>query len=69
MYDYRIVTCIDIEASSLEEAYEKLYLQFKTLPKGMEWESSDEAYGPDGEEVEPDELQAARMKVFAKLNP
>ena len=64
---YRIVVCMDIDASSLLEAYGKLY---ETMAKvtgsktGLDWESSDEAYDPDGNLIPEDVLQGARQTYF-----
>jgi len=49
---FRFVLCVDVEADSLEEAYNKLYEAMKLQPFG--WETTDEAYSSDGEQVAPD---------------
>jgi len=73
---YRIVVCIDVYANDLEQAYEKVFESMNaacaTPPVGrpsgdMEWESSDEAFDPDGHEIDPDELSAARAAVFDRI--
>ena len=58
---YRLVVCIDVDAASLKEAYGKVYEALAKLPEGFDWESSDEAYGPDCEEIMPPQVQIARM--------
>jgi len=64
---YRIVVCVDIDAPSLLEAYGKLY---ETMAKvtgpntGLDWESSEEAYDSDGEEIDEEILQKARMEYL-----
>ena len=65
MSSYRLVVCIDIEADSLTEAYRKIHQTMTDT--GLEWESSDEAYDTEGEEISPEELSAARMSVLASL--
>ena len=58
---YRFVICIDINSTSLNEAYSKLYDSMKKISSPqLEWESTDEAYFPDGEEVDPTILQKSR---------
>lgn len=58
---YRLVVCIDVEADSLKDAYGKVYEAMGQLPEGLDWESSDEAFDPDGAEIGPKKLQEARM--------
>ena len=57
---YRFVVCVDIEAENLPEAYEKLLGRMNA----NDWESTDEAYGPDGEEIGEKRLSQARAKVL-----
>ncbi len=62
---YRFVVCIDIESTSLNEAYSNLYESMKEISsKRLDWESTDEAYFPDGEEIDPVILQKA---ILTKL--
>jgi hypothetical protein len=61
---YRFVVCIDIHANSLKEAYRELYN--KMAVSGFDWESSDEAYNDEGEEISVDELSETRMEVIAE---
>lgn len=56
----RIVVCVDIDATTAPEAYAKLYDAMRLLPEGMDWESSDEWYGPDGEALSQDAIDDAR---------
>jgi len=66
---FRLVVCIDVNADSLESAYEQVYRALGKLPPGFEWESSDEAYDEDGDgqAVDEDVLSAARMAVLDRL--
>jgi hypothetical protein len=34
---------------------------------GVPWESSDEAFGPDGEQISEEELSKARMAFLRRL--
>lgn len=61
--EYRFVVLLDIEAGSLEEAYQRLYERMGN--KAHDWETSDEAFGVDGAQIHPEELQRARMAFFA----
>lgn len=62
---FRFVICVDVEASSLEEGYSKLYdTMAKVDTEDFQWESSDEVYNPDGGVVCEDDLVCARMKKF-----
>lgn len=70
MSNYRLVICLDVEADSLEQAYERVYTTMGTVDReDFQWESTDEAYDPDGGEVDAEEMQQARMAVFRRLNP
>ena len=60
---YRFVVCVDVLAETLEGAYAELR---ETLGPDVSYETSDEAYGPDGEEVTVTELNAARHAVLSK---
>jgi hypothetical protein len=66
VYPHRIVVCIDVYAGSLSEAYGKVYEAMGSLPKGMEWESSDESFDDQGNMNTPEALQDARMKYMAQ---
>ena len=68
---YRFVICVDVDADDLKSAYGKLFrfMGVKQAPVGInrsdiDWESTDENYDDDGEEIDPDVMQAARMEVF-----
>jgi len=61
---YRIVVCIDIDADSTEDAYGKVYTAMGLLEReneDIEWESSDEWYGPEGNPIPEEDVQAACM--------
>jgi len=49
---YRFAILIDIKADNLEDAYKELCAALKQQPNG--WESTEEAYSPDGELIDPD---------------
>lgn len=70
-YPYRLVLCLDVDASSLEEAYRKAYETMNEVCSKsggtLEWESTDEAFDSDGEIISPSTLQDARIKVFSDL--
>jgi hypothetical protein len=64
---YRFVICVDVDATSLENAYNDLYDSMKEISsQSLEWESTDEAYFPDGEEVDPIILQKARLSKLSQ---
>lgn len=75
---YRIVICVDVHADDLEQAYAKVYdymacncgitdgAHSPGCTNDIDWESSDEAFDHEGEPVDPDVLQEARMAFFAK---
>ena len=66
---YRLVICLDVDADSLEHAYERVYRTMGSVDReDFQWESTDEAYDTEGGEVDPNEMQQARMTTFAKLN-
>jgi len=65
----RFVVCVDVEEDNLELAYKALYQAMGQLPDGVEWESTDEVYGPDGGELGEEEIQAARMAFFEGFRP
>ena len=67
MTTFRLVLCVDVEAENLDEAYETTYDKMSSLSSpDFEWESSDEAYGEGGEQINEDDLQAARMRGLEK---
>lgn len=65
---YRIVVCMDINATSLQEAYSKLYRALDSMSEDIAWESTDEAFEPEGTPVDPEIMQAARMAFFESTN-
>ena len=52
---YRFVICIDVLGDTLLEAYGQL----RSRMNANDWESTDEVYDSDGEQVEYEELRAA----------
>ena len=63
----RIVICVDIEKDTPEEAYSELYDRMGRIAKGdmLEWESTDEWFGSDGEPMDERAVSEARMRVLA----
>lgn len=62
----RFVVCIDVESDDLCDAYGKMSEALHTLQEGVLWESTDEAFQNDGSEIDPEDLQEARMEYFNK---
>ena len=66
---WRLVICLDVEASSLEEAYSIVYDKMKTLDcEEFQWESTDEAFDPDGDPIDEEELVKARLAKFDQVD-
>jgi len=64
---FRIVVCIDVDATDLEQAYGRVSDNLGKLPDGMDWESTDEWYDDgDGDAIDEEEIQRVRMATFAK---
>lgn len=63
---YRLVVCVDVTADNLTEAYRKVrrFISEGPSENALGWETSDEWYGPDGEQGDEAELQAAIMKAI-----
>lgn len=62
----RIVVCLDIESTSLKDAYRKVRRILGKAERenpGFSWESSDEWFD-DGEPVIPDVIAEVRMEVL-----
>jgi hypothetical protein len=62
--EYRIVVCIDVEASSPEDAYSKVYDMMMKIEPSQAWESSDEWYDEDGELIDELRVSQARLEVL-----
>jgi hypothetical protein len=68
---YRFVVCVDVEAETLDEAYRRLIKAMGYAEEGhayMQWESSDEAFTPDGCEIHENDLSEARMRVLDAMH-
>lgn len=63
---YRFVVCVDVSATSLTAAYTKLYDKMASTALG--WETSDEAYDPDGKAYSTAALQKAIDKHFSRVD-
>lgn len=57
---YRFVIFVDVQADTLEEAYVKLLARMNA----NDWESTDEAYAPDGEQIDATVLQSSKEAVL-----
>ncbi len=66
----RFIVCIDIDEDDLTEAYAKLWEAMNTAERQHRFwegfESTDEAFGPDGEQIDVDVLHAARNAYFER---
>lgn len=63
----RFVVCIDVDGTTLVDAYRKLRAMMRQIddhPALEGWETSDEAYGHEGEEIDEGALSAARLVVL-----
>jgi len=65
---FRFVVCIDVEGEDLRSAYRRLLDFFDgkvklTATEG--WETSDEAYDGEGEQISPDVLQKTIVDELA----
>lgn len=66
----RIGVMIDVDAKTPEEAYSKLYDFFaKHHEMGIDWESTDEWFDHDGEEIHINDVERARDAHFKKVEP
>ena len=63
---YRLVICIDVDAESLEQAYGRVHKGMGEANfEGFEgWESTDENFDGDGNEVSTEVMALARDKFF-----
>jgi hypothetical protein len=61
---YRFIICVDIDAENDEAAYKLLREQMDLIKagSGLNWESTDEAYMPDGDPVDPKRILEIIMK-------
>jgi hypothetical protein len=57
----RIIVAIDVDTDDPTEAY-RVVDAVLDKDLGIEWESTDEWYGDDGEPMDEDEISAIRMK-------
>jgi hypothetical protein len=62
---YRFIVSIDVDAMSLNESYYKLdqALAECSNKHSIEWEFTDEAYFPDGEEIDPNILDKLKNSI------
>lgn len=63
---FRFVVCIDVEGDTLGGAYTKLREGMKGQPFG--WETTEEAYSPDGEQIDVDVLETTLAQELAKVD-
>lgn len=66
----RIVACIDLDTDDPQEAYAMLDAAMMQAEGSgaLEWESSDEWYGPDGEPMDEEEISRVRMEFHDGAN-
>jgi hypothetical protein len=66
MSTYRLVVCIDVSAESLVDAYRIVYgmMGDACRERDADWESTDEAYDPDGNALAASHLQEVRRQVI-----
>jgi hypothetical protein len=66
--EYRICVCIDVQASSAEEAYSRVYDMMMNIEPAQAWESTDEWF-EDGAPMDEESMSRARMaKGFSVEN-
>ena len=67
---YRIVVCVDVDAADLTDAYRAVYACMTSLAtvSVIEWESSDEWYAEDGQRIEQDAIDLARVTVLQEID-
>lgn len=68
---YRFVVCVDVCGNDLDDAYRNLRRAMDCTERGMGsvwegYETSDEAFAPDGEPIAETELSAMRMRVLTQ---
>ena len=66
---YRFIIGVDVKATTLMKAYSALFHQMKKLDnEAFQWESTNEVYDPEGEDIDLDVLQDARINVFHDID-
>lgn len=62
----RLVVCIDFDVDTVEEAYRSLDegLRDVRFKHGLGWETSDEAFWDDGNEIDPKYLNKKILEVI-----
>lgn len=63
-HSIRIVTCIDVPADNPADAYRMLRAFFKAIPESWGYETSDEWFHSDGQELSQVEIDCARSTVL-----
>ena len=66
----RFVICVDVIADTIQEGYAKLHKLMGPLESTQQiegWESTDEAFDNNGNEVPEPDLSAARLRYFDGL--
>jgi len=61
---FRFIIAVDVPGDTLEEAYTKLLERMNA----NDWETTDEAYNLDGEQIEETELQTSIVNVWKDKN-
>ena len=58
---YQFVICVDVKAENMTDAYRGLLQRMNA----NDWESTDEAYYPDGKIIKLMDLDKARLEVLS----
>lgn len=61
---FRFVVSIDVPGDTLKDSYRTLFEKLNEL--GLEWESTDEAFDADGDEVPEYALNDARIAIITE---
>jgi len=67
---FRIGIMIDVDATSLKEAYKRVYntMGEVSMSEGdIDWESSDEWFDEDGQMLNEDEVSSIRLEALKEL--
>lgn len=62
----RIVICLDVETDSPSEAYEHVYKHMQRIKvehPEIDWESTDDWFGPDGAQLSKEDIAKIRLDL------
>lgn len=69
MYPFRFFLAVDVEASTLTEAYKKLHKQLSEAnPEEIEWASTGEAYDENGDQISIEKLNEVIVAIRYEKN-